>query len=172
MKIVINKCYGGFSLSPKAIKRYAELKGIPCFLFSYSYGEKKHILIDENEANQIGFWVAYKIENPDELINFEYKKEDLPEGMDESSLEAWEAQQLKKAMEASLQNDEALIDAVINPEINRTDLELIQTVEELGLEASGSFSSLAVVEIPDDTDWLLVSNAGIEHIAEKHRTWE
>lgn len=28
MKIVINKCYGGFSLSEKAILRYAEIKNI------------------------------------------------------------------------------------------------------------------------------------------------
>lgn len=27
MKIVINRCYGGFSVSPKALARYAELKG-------------------------------------------------------------------------------------------------------------------------------------------------
>lgn len=28
MKVVINKCYGGFSLSEKAILRYAEIKNI------------------------------------------------------------------------------------------------------------------------------------------------
>lgn len=28
VKIVYNTCYGGFGLSPRAIKRYAELKGI------------------------------------------------------------------------------------------------------------------------------------------------
>jgi len=28
MKVVINKCYGGFSLSPEAIQRYADLKGV------------------------------------------------------------------------------------------------------------------------------------------------
>lgn len=31
MKIVINKCYGGFSISDKAIRRYAELKGITLY---------------------------------------------------------------------------------------------------------------------------------------------
>ena len=29
-KIVYNACYGGFSLSEKAIKRYWEIKGEPC----------------------------------------------------------------------------------------------------------------------------------------------
>lgn len=172
MKVVINKCFGGFSLSPKAVKRYADLKNIPCFLFSYNYGEKKHILIDEAEANQIGFWVAYQIENPDELINFNYQKEEAPEGLNPDDLELWNAQQLNKAFEASLQNDENLKAAVINPGLDRSELALVQTVEELGLEASGNFSSLAIVEIPDEVEWMVVNNSGIEHIAEKHRTWQ
>lgn len=28
MKVVINRCYGGFGLSDKAVERYAELKGM------------------------------------------------------------------------------------------------------------------------------------------------
>jgi hypothetical protein len=31
MKIVINRCYGGFGLSPKAVMRYAELKGFTLY---------------------------------------------------------------------------------------------------------------------------------------------
>lgn len=33
MKIAINRCFGGFSLSPQGAKRFAELKGKPCFFF-------------------------------------------------------------------------------------------------------------------------------------------
>lgn len=33
MKVVYNACYGGFSLSPKAVMRYAELKGFPLYAF-------------------------------------------------------------------------------------------------------------------------------------------
>ena len=32
-EVVINSCYGGFGLSPKAIKRYLELKGKECFFY-------------------------------------------------------------------------------------------------------------------------------------------
>ena len=44
MKIVINVCFGGFSLSNKAIKRYLELKGEECYFYkqtkwNYSDGE-------------------------------------------------------------------------------------------------------------------------------------
>lgn len=33
MKIVLNKCYGEFGLSPLAVKRYLELKGKECFFY-------------------------------------------------------------------------------------------------------------------------------------------
>lgn len=38
MKIVVNKCYGGFSLSPKCIERYYKLKGMKCYHFSKDGG--------------------------------------------------------------------------------------------------------------------------------------
>lgn len=38
MKLVINSCYGGFRLSPKALKRYLELKGKN----AYFYKQTKH----------------------------------------------------------------------------------------------------------------------------------
>ena len=34
MKVVINRCYGGFGLSVKAILRYAEIKGITLYPFT------------------------------------------------------------------------------------------------------------------------------------------
>ena len=37
MKLVINKCYGGFELSHAAIMRYAKLKGIKLFAFTEEY---------------------------------------------------------------------------------------------------------------------------------------
>jgi hypothetical protein len=172
MKAVINKCHGGFNLSPKAIKKYCELKGMPCFLFSYDYAQNKHVLIDEEKAEQLGFWVAYKVENPDELINFVHPEEQPPEGLFGDGLEQWNAFQLSKAVEATIQNNENLKNSVIAPGNNRAEIELIQTVEELGLEASGNFSNLVVIEIPDDIEWFVVSSGGKEHIAEKHRIWE
>ena len=37
MKIVLNKCYGGFGLSPIAIKGYLKLKGKDCFFYQKDY---------------------------------------------------------------------------------------------------------------------------------------
>ena len=44
MKIVINSCYGGFSLSPKGERRYLELKGLPSYFYhqtAYKFNDGK-----------------------------------------------------------------------------------------------------------------------------------
>jgi hypothetical protein len=56
--------------------------------------------------------------------------------------------------------------------IARNDPILIQVVEEMGDAANGRFAHLRVVEIPDDVQWKIQENDGLEWVAEKHRTWE
>ena len=54
----------------------------------------------------------------------------------------------------------------------RTDPDLIAAVESLTEEEMKTErGEYKVVEIPDDVKWQLESDAGIEWIAEKHRTW-
>lgn len=89
MKVVINRCYGGFSLSKDA---YQEI-GIPWDGYGYEYNDK------------------------------------------------------------------------------RTDPSLIACVEKLGKAANGEGAELRVLEIPDDVEWTIESYDGMEHVAEKHRTW-
>jgi hypothetical protein len=57
-------------------------------------------------------------------------------------------------------------------DIPRDDARLIATVEELGHLANGQYAELKIVEIPDDVDWQIIEDYGVEHIAEKHRTWD
>jgi hypothetical protein len=111
MKIVINRDYGGYSLSDMAILKYAELKGI--------------VLVKDVEASS-------------EWINAFF----LPDG---------------------LYFDEF--------DIARNDVYLVQAVELLGEHAQGARSELKIVEIPDDVEWQVEYNDGLEWVAEKHRTW-
>jgi hypothetical protein len=61
--------------------------------------------------------------------------------------------------------------SVYERDIERDDPALVQAVRELGEVANGRFASLEVVEIPDDVDWTIEEYDGLEHIAERHRTW-
>lgn len=56
-------------------------------------------------------------------------------------------------------------------EIPRDDPALVQVVEELGADANARFAKLEIVEIPDGVAWQIEEYDGLEHVAEKHRTW-
>lgn len=111
MKIVINRCHGGFGLSHKAMERYAELKGFK--------------LIVEDK----GFYSMFYADSvsDENMISDYYMK--------------------------------------------RNDPDLVQVVEELGEDASGSCAELAVVEIPEGVSWDIGEYDGLEWVAETHRTW-
>jgi hypothetical protein len=48
---------------------------------------------------------------------------------------------------------------------------LVQVVQQLGLAANGRYSTLKVVDVPDDVEWFIAEYDGWEHVAEMHRTW-
>jgi hypothetical protein len=56
-------------------------------------------------------------------------------------------------------------------DIDRADPVLVQVVEELGKESNDVYSDLHIVEIPEDVDWYVEEYDGLEHVAERHRTW-
>jgi len=50
---------------------------------------------------------------------------------------------------------------------------LIEAVETLGSEgAGGDFSTLKIVEVPEDINWYIADYDGNEWVAERHRTWK
>ena len=71
VKVVINACYGGFSLSHEAIMRYAEIAGITLYLeqdkrFSYfNYWTK---LKEERKDENGGFWYDRDLDRSDPIL--------------------------------------------------------------------------------------------------------
>lgn len=140
MKIVINRCYGGFSLSRKGVIKYLELKGEK----AYFYEQTKFKLRDG--------------------INL-YEKIDPFQTDSNIFIHIFTSNKGNSFKELNYD------DYFSEYDICRTDPNLIRTVEELGDEAGGRFSRLMVVEIPDDIEWEIWDEDGLETIHEKHRSW-
>ena len=57
------------------------------------------------------------------------------------------------------------------PDIPRDDPDLIEVVASMGDKANGRYAELKIVDIPDDVVWTIMEHAGVEWVAEAHRTW-
>jgi hypothetical protein len=157
MKILINKSYGGFRLSAKAIKMYCELKNKPCYFFEFknSEGNTEYIPIEIKDINEESMHiVAFTVTNPIELAG---------------SQDRFGEWSLEQRQESNKKWDEISID---DYKFIRNDPDLIKVVETLGYEDSSvPYCELKIVEIPDDVDWIIEEYDGSEWVSEVHRTW-
>jgi hypothetical protein len=55
---------------------------------------------------------------------------------------------------------------------NRADPDLVAVVEQFGKDVNTPYSSIKIVDIPDDVEWIVEEYDGLEHVAEIHRTWD
>lgn len=144
-KVVINKCFGGFSLSPVAVLKYAKLSGFN----AYPYANTK----DENGNSDFNKYKRLsKIELKEHHFCIHWVKNDLGEYTDNNTL-----------------NEEG--DFINDRDIERDNPNLVAVVESLGEKANGSCAELGIVEIPEDVNFEIEEYDGNEHIAESHRTW-
>lgn len=152
MDIVVNKCFGGFSLSKKAVKMLAEKKGKRAYFFETRFGGPRKPITDLETKRGMDFFEAFSVPNPDEILG------DRP----------W----------AEMSDDERKIQNQLHESISldtrpedRTDKDLVDVVKELGDEASGPCAKLEVISIPDGIDWVIDEYDGRESVHEKHRSW-
>jgi hypothetical protein len=153
MKIVINSCYGGFSLSALAVKRMAELNGKECYFFKFELSSRSPLVykpISINETGKSMMWVAFSVKNP---LEFLPKNEIGKDGTYKDFNAAYDKIKLDNSPD------------------DRSNPILVKTVEELGESANGLCAGLKVIEIPDGIEWEIDEYDGMESVHEKHQSW-
>jgi len=143
MKIVINECYGGFGLSKEACQRYFDLKGQQVWIEV----DKKLPALD-----MFTVWLV----SPEERLEIKEGEAFYKMSNDERSDYNWKYSQQTWYRDYKLARNDPI---------------LVQVVEEMGDKASGRCAKLAIVEIPDDVEWIVEEHDGMEWVAEKHRIW-
>ena len=140
MKIIINNCYGGFSLSPKAQVEFLKRKGKKAFFYKqtkYIHNDKKeeYVRLTVREASSASF--TYTL-----------------------------TKDLGKVVEKLPDDNNIWFNG---RDIERNNPDLIAIVEEMGNDASGSCANLKIVKIPDDVEWEIDEYDGNEWVSEKHK---
>jgi len=142
MKLVINVCFGGFTLSAEALLKLHEMgeTSIATPVDEYYPPERR------NKKEGYGYHHA--------LDNWKNYLANSRKG---------------GAFLTVFSPDEKYVLSGYN--IPRDNPNLIRVVEEMGEAAHGSCSTLKVIEIPDGVSWHIEDYDGNEHVAENHRTW-
>lgn len=143
MKVVVNKCYGGFGISVQALKELVKRKAacVESFTPKKYYGGKneKYKAGKDWEQNWNKDFARYENIGHGFMADKNRQYNVYKDGLIYS---------LKDRYENSL----------------RTDKDLVDVVEKMGVKAHGHLSSLSVIEIPDGIDWELAEYDGMESI--------
>ena len=141
--VVINACYGGFSLSHEATLRYLELCGRP-------------VWPEDNKFSSLTGPTYWLVPPDGDRVS-----SGTPENWHEMTPAERQAHNQKWEDQTFYPRDVA-----------RDDPYLVQVINELGSEkASGRHAQLKVLDIPADVEWEIEEYDGSEWVAEKHRTW-
>lgn len=160
MKVVINTCFGGFSLSPAGVAALAARRGRTAYFFKQESPLRgAYIPITIEEAAEAFMFYAFDIPNPNEVLPDTSRWGEMSQQERQASNDLYAKHSLE----------------VGRGESARHDPDLVAVVEELGggyrTGASGRHAELTVVEIPDGIEYEIEECDGNEHVAEKHRTW-
>lgn len=90
-------------------------------------------------------------------------------GLSKIALESYAS---RKGIDLGKWNDRfGFYEGLSDHDISRDDKDLVEIVESLGKLADGFCAELKVVEIPEGVNWYIHEYDGMEHVAERHRTW-
>jgi len=147
MKILINKGYGGFGISTTALLELVK-RNAKCL--------RKYEPIEYYGGNNKKFKsrVDWEADWKKDFANYI----DMGDGY------------FAHGSGFNIYKDGFMYDAERNDE-TRTDPDLIEIVETLKEKSFGMCAKLKVVEIPVGIEYFIDEYDGMEHIAEKHRTW-
>jgi len=142
MKIVVNKCYGGWGVSVEALKALYLMKSnaVKSTTIKEYYGRNSTKKWEKDKAEYLpigdGIW-AHKMD-----------------------FNIWDEKTPNVLYDINNRSDEA-----------RTNNDLIELIENGKINVNGNYADLRVVEIPDNVEWEIDEYDGIESIHEKHRSW-
>ncbi len=140
-EIVINKCWGGFGLSHKAIMLYAKLSGFKLYPF-VEIREKR----GEKWSPTTGKYKPYINEkskdNSCDLIHY-----------------------FRKPLKNGVYENNAYFS---DRDIERDDLMLIKVIKTLGSKSSDRLANLKIVKIPADIERKINDYDDMESVEEKH----
>jgi len=143
-EVVINQCFGGFSLSHAAMMRLAELKGIEIYPYVHAKTAEGGRDYDRYEL------FDSKVQDESNVMNIHYTT---------------------KLIDGSSADLNANYYKEGNREMERNDPDLVQVVKELEDKADGSCADLCIIKIPAGVSWQIEEYDGQEWVAETHRVW-
>ena len=146
MKIVINKCFGGFGISDTAYEKLIEW-GVP--LRKYE---------EQTRNPETGLFLPQPANDGEVIFDRELTLLGESSASDVYHKYKGHTRVMQRYWETWLSNQ-------------RSHPMLLRAVKELGEAANGHCAKLEIVEIPDGVDYAIDEYDGMEHIAEKHRTW-
>lgn len=148
MKIVVNRCFGGFNLSVAAQLRILELEKIEAFPFVKEHLYENDCYVfekydgDNFNSDSFRFDVSFFKTKP-EFDSFSMSIEDYFRG--DSS-------------------EEIFLNLDYDKSYKRNDKNLVRVVEELGEAANSRHSDLKIVEIPDGHEYKIHEYDGFETV--------
>lgn len=144
MKVVINKCYGGFSLSPEAE------------LWLWEHGYRGEGFMEPVEE-------AYKSERDGPLG----LKETLKKWREYLADKNKEGR--RSLFITTFTPDEKFV--LYGRYVPRDHPLLIKCIKALGEKANGACAKLKVVDVPKGVKWTIHEYDGLERVDEEHRSW-